>query len=77
MTFLGISDKITNRMKFIYVATIGSLCLAHSCTGVCLDSDISTHPEGFAHTKDSGNYHDACMAAIKGQIKMEFQGHLR
>jgi hypothetical protein len=63
-------------MKQLLVVVL-CLYLTQSCQSVCLDSDISTHPEGFAKASDGGNYHDACMAAIKGQIKMEFQAAMQ
>ena len=62
-------------MKLVLAVTI-TLCLINYCYAVCLDTSISTHPDGFATAKDSGNYHDACMAAVKGQIKMEFQASM-
>ena len=60
-----------------FLVVILCLYLTRSCQGVCLDSDISTHPDGFAKSGDGGNYHEACMVAIKGQIKMEFQAAMQ
>ena len=62
-------------MKLTFVFAI-TLCLINHCYGVCLDTSVSTHPDGLANAKDSGNYHEACMAAVKGQIKMEFQASI-
>ena len=42
------------------------LYLTNSVRAGCMDSDFSTHPDGFAKSGDSGNYYDSCMRAIRG-----------
>ena len=61
--------------KFLVIVLC--LYLTHSSQAGCLDAEISTHPSGFASSADDGNYHDACMVAIRGQIQMEFQAAMQ
>ncbi len=60
---------------FIFSATSWK-DLPGTSTAACLSHSKATekkdlkhwHQDGFATAKDSGNYHDACMAAVKGQV---------
>ena len=60
-----------------FLVLVLCLYLTHSSQAGCLDAEISTHPSGFASSADDGNYHDACMVAIRGQIQMEFQAAMQ